>query len=139
MEPGPFLVLGALIAGLLVGEGTGVSVANGALIVGAGALGAAWFARPPARLLLAAAACALLGCAVMSRAVDGQQHSPLGTAMERRDTTTVRGEATEDPSGPMFEASVLVRVDVGHGAHSARPAGVPSIRANGVHGTVTVS
>jgi len=110
-------VLAALLAGLVVGQRCGIEVANGALIVGAGAFGAAWFARSRGRVLLAAAACALLGCAVMGRALDGQAHSPLQTAIERRDHTTVRGVATSDPDGPAFEASVLIRVDADHGAH----------------------
>src|SRR3954465_5927603 len=117
MEPGPIVVLVALITGLLAGERSGVSVANGALIVGAAALGAAWFTRSRQRSALAAVACALLGCAVMGRALDGQARSPLENAIDRREQTTLHGVATEDPNGPMFEASVLVRVDVGHCAH----------------------
>jgi competence protein ComEC len=117
VELGPVVVLGALIAGILAGERSGLAVANGALIVGAGALGAAWFTRSPRRGVLAAIACALLGCAAMGRALDGQTRSPLQSAMDRRDTTTVRGVATGDPNGPTFEASVLIRVEVGHGAH----------------------
>ncbi len=117
MELGPVVVLGALIAGILAGERSGLAVANGALIVGAGALGAAWFTRSPRRGALAAIGCALLGCAAMGRALDGQTRSPLQTAIDRRDPTTVRGVATGDPNGPTFEASVLIRVDVGHGGH----------------------
>src|SRR5205085_7042347 len=96
---------------------SGVAAANGVLIVGAGALGAAWFTRPPGRGVLAAIACALLGCAVMGRALDGQARSPFQAAIERREETTIKGEATSDPSGPAYEASVLIRVDAGHGAH----------------------
>ncbi|HEY5076968.1 MAG TPA: ComEC/Rec2 family competence protein [Acidimicrobiia bacterium] len=117
MELGPVVVLGALVAGIVAGERSGVAAANGALIVGAGALGAAWFTRPPLRGVIAALACALLGYAAMGRALDGQAHSPLQTAIDRRAATTVRGEATSDPDGPTFEASVLVRVDTGHGSH----------------------
>lgn len=117
MDLGPIVVIVGLILGLLVGERSGVGVANGALVVGAGAMGAAWFARPPRRVVLATMACALLGCAVMGRAVDGQARSPLRGAIERRENTTIRGVATSDPSGPTYAASVLVRVPVGHGAH----------------------
>ena len=117
MELGPVVVLGALIAGIVAGERSGIAAANGALIVGAGALGAAWFTRPPRRSVMAAIACALLGCAVMGRALDGQERSPLLAAIDRRETTTLRVEATSDPDGPTFEASVLVRVDTGHGSH----------------------
>jgi competence protein ComEC len=114
---GPIFIVGALIAGLLAGERTSVGVADAALIVGVGALGAAWFTRSRRRGALAGVACALLGCAVMSRALDGQTRSPLRSAIERRDEITVRGVATEDPGGPAYEASVLIRVDAGQGAH----------------------
>src|SRR6185437_5083399 len=96
---------------------SGIAVANGALIIGVGALGAAWFTRPPARGVLAGCACALLGCAVMGRALEGQANSPLAGAIDRREELTVRGHATTDPVGPAFAASVLVRVDIGHGTH----------------------
>jgi competence protein ComEC len=115
VEPGPVIVLGALVVGLLAGERTGTAMAGTALIIGAGALGAAWFTRRSARVAFGAVALALLGGAAMSRALDGQQHSALGAAVERGVTTTVRGAATEDPSGPAFEASVLVRVHAGPG------------------------
>jgi competence protein ComEC len=111
------VVVGALLAGLLVGERSGIAVGNAALVVGTGALGAAWFIRPPMRGVLGAIACALLGCGVMGRALDGQAHSPLRGAIERRDEVTIRGEATEDPDGPTYQASVLVRVDAGQGSH----------------------
>jgi len=117
MDLGPVAVLAALLAGLVVGERSGIGVANGALVVGVGALGAAWFTRPPARGVLTGCACALLGCAVMGRALDGQVTSPLQAAIDRRAEVTVRGEATSDPDGPAFEASLLVRVDAGPGAH----------------------
>ena len=108
MELGPLFLVAALIAGI---------VANGVLIVGAGALGAAWFARPPGRGVLVAIACALLGCSAMGRALDGQVHSPLQVAIETRAPATLRGVATSDPVGPAYEASLLIRVDAGHGAH----------------------
>ena len=117
MEPGPIVVLVAVIAGILAGERSGIVAANGALIVGTGALAAAWFTHSSRRTALAAVACALLGCAVMARALDGQSRSPLQSAIERRDEATVHGQATEDPDGATYEASVLIRVDVGHGAH----------------------
>ena len=61
MDLGPVAVLAALLAGLVVGERSGIGVANGALIVGVGALGAAWFTRPPARGVLAAMRVRALG------------------------------------------------------------------------------
>ena len=115
MDLGPLFVLGALIAGIVAGERSGTATANTALIVGAAALGAAWFTQSRRRRAVAGIACALLGCAAMGRALDGQAHSPLRGAIERRESVTVRGEATEDPSGPSFAVSVLIRVDVGRG------------------------
>jgi len=117
MDLGPLCVLGALIAGIVVGERSGLVAANAALLLGVGCLGAAWFTRSRRRGALAAVACALLGVAVMGRALDGQAHSPLVGAIERREQITVHGVATEDPGGPVYAASVLVRVDAGHGAH----------------------
>ena len=35
----------------------------------------------------------------------------------RRAPATLRGVATSDPVGPAYEASLLIRVDAGHGAH----------------------
>jgi len=110
-------VLGAVIVGLLAGQRLEVGAATGALVVGVATLGAAWFAQPPVRGVLAAIACALLGCAVMGRALDGQSRSPLRIPIERRDATTFRGVATSDPSGPSYEADLLVRVETGHGTH----------------------
>ena len=110
-------MLGAVIVGLLAGERLEIGAATGALVVGVATLGAAWFAHPPVRGVLAAIACALLGCAVMGRALDGQSRSPLRIPIERRDATTFRGVATSDPSGPSYEADLLVRVETGHGTH----------------------
>ncbi len=117
LEIGPVVVVGALLVGLLVGERVPISFANVVLVVGVGALGAAWFTRGRARGALVAIACALLGVAVMGRALDGQARSPLGPAVERRADVTLRGVATEDPGGPLYEASVLIRVDSGAGTH----------------------
>ncbi len=111
------VALGALVGGILVGERAGLPGANAALVLGAGALGAAWFTRSRRRGAIAAIACALLGCAMTGRALDGQARSPLHRAIERREQTTIRGVATEDPGGPRYEASVLIRVDAGSGVH----------------------
>jgi len=125
-ELAPVVVLGALLAGLLTGQRAGGGAATGALVAGVVAAGAAWFTHSRHRTALAAVACALLGCAVMARALDGQDRSPLGPAIAHREATTVHGVATEDPAGSQYEASVLVRIDTGHGSHRtvlARAAG----------------
>src|SRR4051794_2927319 len=102
MELGPVLAVVGVILGIVAGERSGGSAANGALVLGAAALAAAWFIHPPARTVLAAAACALLGYAAMGRALDGQSHSSLRAAIEARAPLTVRGTVTSDPSGPAF-------------------------------------
>ena len=117
MELGPFLVLAGLIAGILAGGRVDPAGAGVALVVGAGALAASWFTRARLRLVLAVGAFALIGVAVMSRAVDGQQHSPLDGAIARRSTLTVAGTLVADPNSNGFAASVLARVGVGAGRH----------------------
>ena len=117
MELGPLVALAALIAGIFAGERAGAAAANVALVAGAGALGAAWFVRAPVRVALAACACGLLGCAVMSRALDGQRHSSLQPGIDARAETTVKGDVVTDPTGPAYEASILVRVATAGGTH----------------------
>jgi competence protein ComEC len=113
MDLGPVLAVAGVIVGIIAGERSGGSAANGALVLGAAALAAAWFTHPPGRTVLAAAACALLGWAAMGRALDGQAHSPLRAAIDARSTVTLHGSVATDPTGPAFETDVLVRVDVG--------------------------
>ena len=111
-----FAVAGAIV-GIIAAERSGGSPAIAALVSGAAALGAAWFMHPPGRTALAAVACALLGFAAMGRALDGQAHSPLRAAINARSTMTVHGTVVSDPTGPAYEADVLVRVDVGGARH----------------------
>jgi competence protein ComEC len=117
VDLGPVLAVVGVILGIVAGERSGGSVANGALVLGVAALAAAWFTHPPGRTVLAAAACALLGYAAMGRALDGQAHSSLRAAIDARATVTVRGTVVSDPTGPAFEADVLVRVGAGEGRH----------------------
>jgi len=117
VEAGPPVAVAALVVGILAGERIAPATANIALVTGAGALGAAWFVRAPMRVALAACACALLGAAWMSRALEGQRHSSLQPAIDRRAEATVTGDVVSDPTGRAFAASVLVRVGTGRGAH----------------------
>jgi competence protein ComEC len=117
VEFGPVLAVAGVILGIVAGERSGGSAADGALVLGAAVLAAAWFMHPPGRTVLAAAACALLGYAAMGRALDGQAHSPLRPVIDARTTAQVRGTVVSDPAGPAFETEVLVRVDVGRGRH----------------------
>jgi competence protein ComEC len=117
VDLGPVLAAVGVILGIAAGERSGGSAANAAVVLGAAALAAAWFTHPPGRTLLAAAACALLGYAAMGRALDGQAHSSVRAAIEARATTTVHGTVVSDPTGPAYEADVLVRIDIGVGRH----------------------
>jgi competence protein ComEC len=111
------LAVAGVIVGIVAGERAGGSAAGVAVVLGAAALGAAWFTRPPGRTVLAAVACALLGFAAMARALDGQSASPLHAAIDARTFVTVHGTVVNDPSGPAYEADVLVRVDLGGARH----------------------
>src|ERR1700730_4323604 len=111
-DTGPLVALATLVPGLVAGEHLGAGAAPVALVVGAGALGAASFLRDRARIAVAALALALLGAAVMARALDGQRNSPLAAAIATREVTTVHGVLTSDPDGSRFVSSVLARVDV---------------------------
>src|ERR1700730_3250156 len=112
-DTGPLVALATLVPGLVAGEHLGAGAAPVALVVGAGALGAASFLRDRARIAVAATALALLGAAVMARALDGQRNSPLAAAIATRDVTTLHGVLTSDPDGSSFVATVLARLDAG--------------------------
>jgi competence protein ComEC len=112
VEFGPLLALGALIAGIL-GAGRLPSPASGALLVGgASALIVALWARGAARVLIAMLALAAIGSAVTVRANDGRARSPLSAAIAHNDAVVLTGVMTDDPSGPSYAASALVRVTV---------------------------
>lgn len=111
MNGAPFAALGAAIAGILVAERTSVPGTTLFLALGATACAAAWFAtNGPARLVLLVFGLMIVSSVAMTRALDGQRHSPLTDAIERRETVTVRGTLIVDPDGPRFAVSALVRV-----------------------------
>jgi competence protein ComEC len=112
-DAGPLVALAACVAGVLAGEHLRAGSAPFALVAGAGGLGAAPFVRGRPRIAVAAIALALLGVAVMARALDGQRNSPLAAAVATRDVTTLHGVLTSDPDGSQFVATVLARVDAG--------------------------
>jgi competence protein ComEC len=112
-DTGPIVALAALVVGLVAGEHLGAGSAPGALVLGAGALGSASFLCGRVRIAVAATALALLGAAVMARALDGQRNSPLAAAIATREVTTLHGVLTSDPDGGRFVATVLARVSAG--------------------------
>jgi competence protein ComEC len=109
---GPLLVLGALAAGLAAGEAMGGSDARLALVVGGCGVALATILTSPAlRLLVVVLAVALLGTAVMQRALHGLVDSPLAAPIAARAEVAVRGSLVDDPDRFRFSARVLVRVD----------------------------
>jgi competence protein ComEC len=116
VDAGPLVALAALVGGIL-GANRVPHAASGALLVfGIALLGAALFARGRARVVVAAIALAAIGGAVMARATDGREHSPFGARIAREDVVVLTGVVVDDPSGPSYAASALVRVRVG-GTH----------------------
>jgi competence protein ComEC len=102
-EWGPVIEVAALIAGIEAGEHR---VAVIVLVLCAAAIVTFVGAR---RVVLVALALAVVGCACMTRALDGQRHSPLA----RVGSTQLSGTLINDPDGPRFSASVLVRTEEG--------------------------
>jgi competence protein ComEC len=106
------VVLAALVGGILAGEAAGPAAATVVLLGGlVGALLAVVIRAPLARTLLAAIAFALLGAAVMQRALDGLAVSPLASAIARHADARVVATLVDDPDAGRFDASVLVRID----------------------------
>jgi competence protein ComEC len=110
-DVGPLVALGALVAGVLLGEHAGAGPARMALGAGLLALVGAWVVGGPARVFVAAVALGLCGAASMQRALDGLVRNPLDSAIARGDPLTLRGALTADPEGRRFTVDALVRVD----------------------------
>lgn len=111
LRAAPALVLGALVAGILVGGARGSS---DALVL----LGCAAFAaivaltcrRSPSGLVALVVVAALFGAAGMQRALHGLVDSPLRAAVEAREDVTMLVTLVEDPDASRFASSALVRV-----------------------------
>lgn len=109
---GPLLVFAGLAAGTFAGEAAGPDAARGPLLGAcAGLLVAALVTQPRMRVAVAVLAFALLGTAVMQRALHGLVVSPLTSEIAARADATLRGTLVDDPEGTRFRARVLVRVD----------------------------
>jgi competence protein ComEC len=109
-EIGICLALGGLLVGIFAGEHAGPQPATFVLIAGVVALGAAWFVGGRARVAVAVLALALVGCAQMQRALDGQVRSPLSAALAREEPETVTGVLVNDPQSGRFDTDAFVRV-----------------------------
>jgi competence protein ComEC len=121
---GPVLLLVALVCGIALGEAAGPGDARVALATGAlGASAALVVPRPRARLVIGLLACALLGTALMQRALHGLVVSPLAAPIAARADVTASLTLLDDPDGSRFTATVLARVDrvavAGRHPHSA--------------------
>jgi competence protein ComEC len=114
---GPLLLVAAVVAGILVGERVGPGPAVGALavaVVAAAGAAVAWCAGPSCgriALALMIGAAVPLGAAVMERALDGLEHSPLSQPIATRADATISGALVDDPQGARFASSVLLHVD----------------------------
>jgi competence protein ComEC len=108
----PLVVLGALVGGILAGEAAGPATAIGVLLTGVVGLVLAVCVRVPVvRTVVAMLAFALLGVAVMQRALHGIAVSPLAPAITAHANARVVATLVDDPDAGRFDASVLVRVD----------------------------
>jgi competence protein ComEC len=107
-DGGIVLAVVATVVGIVAGEYAGPHAAFGTLLLGAGGLAAAWLVTGPARLAVAMCALALLGAAVMQRALHG-----LAVDVPTADVE-VRGTVVGDPDGNRYTTELYVRVDGMH-------------------------
>src|SRR5947207_9344093 len=110
MEAGPLVALAGLVVGILAAEHAEPGHAVAGMVAGAAGVLCAWLVTGRARTALAAIALAVLGGALMSRALDGQVHSPLSDAIAQREEVTVGGVVVDDPQFASFVSSAVVRV-----------------------------
>lgn len=111
MYASPLSALFALAAGIVVAPAVGVP-SGPILIAGAFTLLCGAVARGRWRVVLAVTALALLGLAVMTRALDGQRHWAFGDATARRAALTAPAELIDDPASSKYSTTALVRVHV---------------------------
>jgi competence protein ComEC len=108
----PSVVLAALVGGILAGEAAGPAAAVGILVAGlVGVVLAIVVRTRGVRTVLAALAFALLGMAVMQRALNGLVASPLAAAIAHHADARIVATLVDDPDAGRFDTSVLVRVD----------------------------
>ncbi len=107
---GPLLALAALVAGILAGQALGPGTAGVALLASVALLVGALSVRGRRGVVLAVAACLLLGGAVTQRALHGLESSPLAGPVARREQVRADGTLVDDPSGPRFVVDVPARL-----------------------------
>jgi competence protein ComEC len=109
VELGPVVALAALVVGILAGQHAGPSASTGVLFMGVLALALALVVDGRVRVAVAAIALAALGFACTARALDGEAHSPFAVAAEHHDAVVLDGVLTNDPAGPQYTVSALLR------------------------------
>jgi competence protein ComEC len=113
----PFVAVLAVVAGIVGAERTTLPASNLVMLLGLVALVGAWFALGRiARVALVALGLVIVSAVAMTRALEGQRASPLASAIARHASATLRGTLVEDPDGPAYTVSALVRVETG-GTH----------------------
>ena len=130
MTIGPLVALVALLAGILAAEHGLVPQTQFVAMLGVVALVPALFTKHSIRVLLAAAALALLGGVMMTRALDGQRTSSLNADVLARAQRTVHGTLTSDPASTRFTVTALVRADLPDGHHRTLVAAVGTLHAS---------
>lgn len=106
----PVAVLVAVVAGIVLGDSQGAAPATGLLVLAVLLLAAALRVRGRTGLVLALAGFLLLGIAVMQRALDGLERSPLTAAVASRAAVDAEATLVDDPAGPRFEVRSLARM-----------------------------
>lgn len=108
----PIVVLVALVGGIRAGEAAGPASAGGALLVGAVGIGLAIGVRGPVlRTAVVAIAVAVLGAALVQRALHGLVESPLASAIVAHADGRAVATLVDDPDSARFDTRVLARVD----------------------------
>ncbi|HTL85445.1 MAG TPA: ComEC/Rec2 family competence protein [Acidimicrobiia bacterium] len=130
MTAGPVVALVAVLAGILAGERGFVPGAQSIVVLGIATLVAAWFTNDALRVVLTAAALALLGGVMMTRALDGQRVSSLNADIAGRAERTVHGTLTSDPASARFTVSVLLRANLPGGHHRTLVATADTLHAS---------
>jgi len=105
-----FAMVGAIVAGIGVGERLGASPATPTLVLAAAMLGLAVALRGRRGCVLALIAAVLLGSALVQRALDGLEHWPLAAAVARRADATLTGSLVGDPEGTRYSTWAVLRI-----------------------------
>jgi len=117
----PLAILVGVIVGILVGESAGPGASVALLVVGGvAALAAALVHTPGVRVVVAILGFALLGTAVMQRALHGLVMSPLTTAVAHHEDARIVATLVDDPDAARFDARVLARVASANGGAAGR-------------------